>query len=46
DNASGDNTGVSSLPRTNDKRDSIYVVLGGLLILFSFAIKMKSREAD
>lgn len=46
DNASGDNTGEISLPRTNDKRDSIYVILGGLLILFSFVFKMKSREAD
>lgn len=46
DNASGANTGASSLPRTNDQKGSIYMVLGGLLILFSFAIKMKSREAD
>ena len=46
DNASGDNTGVSSLPRTNEKRGSIYVMLGGLLTLFSFVFKIKSREAD
>ncbi|WP_139243118.1 LPXTG cell wall anchor domain-containing protein, partial [Enterococcus termitis] len=46
DNASGDNTSVSSLPRTNDQRDSIYVILGVLLILFSFVFKMKSKEAD
>lgn len=46
DNASGDNTGVASLPRTNDQRASIYVILGALLILFSFVFKMISREAD